>query len=64
MRERRAIGHMTTTCGLCGHQGLVPTESQLVRRGPAGLRPGSDVDRRGHGRCEDCGAEHAVELIA
>ena len=46
MRERRAIGHTNTSCGLCGHQGLLLTESQLVRRGLSRLRPGFDADRR------------------
>ncbi len=64
MRERRAIGHTTTSCGLCGHQGLVLTESQLVRRGLARLRPGFDADRRVYELCEDCGAKHTVELVA
>lgn len=49
MTERRAIGHTTTTCGRCGHEGLVP---------------GFDADRRVYELCADCGAEHAVELVA
>ncbi len=64
MRERRAIGHTNTSCGLCGHQGLVRTESLLVRRGLSRLRPGFDADRRVYELCEDCGAKHAVELVA
>ncbi len=64
MRERRAIGHTTTACGLCGHQGLVLTESQLVRSGLSRLRPGFDADRRVYELCEGCGAKHAVELVA
>ncbi len=64
MRERRAIGHTTTSCGLCGHQGLVLTESLVVRRGLAPLRPAFDADRRVYELCEDCGAKHAVDLVA
>ena len=64
MRERRAIGHTTTSCGLCGHQGLVLTESQLMRSGLARLRPGFDTDRRVYELCEGCGARHAVEPVA
>ncbi len=61
MRERRAIGPTSTSCGLCGHQGLVLIESLLVRRGQARLRRGFNVDRRVY---EDCGARHAVDLVA
>ena len=64
MRERRAIGHTTTTCGLCGHQGLVLTESWTVRRGLARLRLSFDADRRVYELCDGCGAKHAVELVA
>jgi transposase len=64
MRERRAIGHTTTSCGPCGHLGLVLTESLQVRRGLARLRPGFDADRRVYELCEDCGSKHAVELVA
>ena len=58
------IGRTSTSCSLCGHEGLVLTEWQLVRRGLARLRPGFDADRRGYEFCEDCGAEHAVERVA
>jgi hypothetical protein len=64
MRERRAIGHTNTSCGLCGHQGLILTESVRVRRGLTRLRPAFDADRRVYERCEDCGAKHTVELVA
>ena len=64
MRERRAIGHTNTSCGPCGHQGLGLTESLLVRRGLARLRPGVDLDRRVYELCEGCGAKHVVELVA
>jgi hypothetical protein len=64
MRERWAIGHSNTSCGGCGYQALVPTESQLVRRGLARLRQGFDADRRVYELCEDCGAKHAVQLGA
>jgi hypothetical protein len=36
----------------------------MVRRGLARLRPGFDADRRVYELCEDCGAKHAVELVA
>ena len=64
MTEQRAIGHTTTSRGLCGHQGLVLTESQLARRGLARLRRGFDADRRVYELCKDCGAKHAVEPVA
>ena len=64
MRERRSIGHTGTTCGLCGHQGLVLTESRLVRRGLSRLRPRFDDQPRMYELCEGCGAKHAVELVA
>ena len=64
MRERQSIGHTSTTCGLCGHQGLVLTESRLVRRGLSRLRPRFDGQRRVYELCEGCGAKHAVELAA
>jgi hypothetical protein len=64
VRERRSIGRTGTICGLCGHQGLVLTESQMVRRGLSRLRPRFDADRRVYELCEGCGAKHAVELVA
>ena len=64
MRERRAIGHTNTSCGLCGRQGLLLTESLMVRRGLGRLRPGFDADRRVYELCGDCGAKHVVELVA
>ena len=64
MRQRRAIGHTNTACGLCGHLGLLLTESQQARRGLARLKPGFDADRRVYEVCEDCGARHTIELVA
>ena len=64
MRERRSIGHTGTTCGLCGPQGLVLTESRLVRRGLSRLLPRFDGQPRMYELCESCGAKHAVELVA
>ncbi len=62
--ERWSIGLPGTTCGLCGDQGLVLSELRLVRRRLARLRAGFDVDRRVYELCADCGAKHAVELVA
>ncbi|MGY1594286.1 hypothetical protein ACI79D_20105 [Geodermatophilus sp. SYSU D00708] len=64
MRERRAIGHTGTACSLCGHQGLVLTESRLPRRGLSRLHPRFDGDVRLYELCEGCGAKHAVDLVA
>ena len=64
MRERRSIGRTGTICGLCGHQGLLLTESRPVRRGLARLRPSFDADRHLYELCEGCGVKHAVELVA
>ena len=58
------IGHTGTTCGLCGHQGLVLTGSRLVRRGWARLRPRFDGQPRMYELCESGGAKHAVEPVA
>ena len=64
VRERKSIGRTGTTCPLCGHRGLVLTESRFVRRGAAWLRPGFDADARLYELCRECGAKHAVELVA
>jgi hypothetical protein len=64
VRERRAIGRTGSACGLCGRQGLLLTESRVVRRGLARLKPGFDGDPQVYELCEGCGAKHAVELAA
>ncbi len=63
MRGRRSIGRTGSTCGLCGHQGLVLIESRLVRRGLSRLYPRFDDQHRVYELCEGCGAKHAVELV-
>ena len=64
MRVRKSLGRTGTTCPLCGHLGLVLTESRFVRRGLAWLRPGFDADARLYELCRECGAKHAIEMVA
>ena len=64
MRERRSIGHTSTTCGLCGHRGLVLSKSRLVHRGFSRLSLRFDGQPRMYELCESCGAKHAVDLDA
>ncbi len=64
VRERRVIGRTGSNCSLCGHQGLVLTESRLIRRGVERLRLRFDPDARLYELCDGCGAKHTVETAA
>ena len=64
IRTRRTIAHIGGTCSLCGHAGLVLTESRFVRRGLNVLRPTFDADVRLYELCDGCGAKHPVEAAA
>jgi hypothetical protein len=61
MRHRSRLGVTAASCGLCGHEGQVLTQSRRVRRGFDLLNPLWDARERTFEECPGCGARRLVE---
>ena len=60
-RRTRRLGSVDRACDICGHAGLVITESRAVRRGAALLKPGWNAHPRTYEVCPGCGVRYRIE---
>ena len=60
-RRTRRIGPIDKACDICGHAGLVLTESRAVRRGAALLNPAWKAQPRSYELCPHCGVRYRLE---
>ena len=60
-RRTRQLGSVDKACDICGHPGLVVTESRAVRRGVDLLNPTWNASPRTYEVCPGCGVRYRTQ---